>query len=70
MDADHKTADPSSKDFTYDYAAVDGPINKNNGMRRVGTLEGKSDREEQIGNAMDTNENDKSSHIYHVLQEP
>ena len=75
VDADHKTADPPLQDFTYDYAAVDGPMNKNDGKRTGGTPEDdeefQHDKEEQTGEIMDTSQStNRPPHKYHVLEEP
>ena len=75
VDADHKTADPSFQNFAYDYAVVDGPMNKNDVMRREGTSESdekhQHDSQEQLGETMDTSESSKPpEHNYVVLEEP
>ena len=75
VDADHKTADPPPKDFTYDSAVADGPMNNNDETRREDTPEDnkelQDDREEQIGETEDTSQSTKRlPHKYHVLEGP
>ena len=73
VDIDHNTGDPSFQDFAYDYAAVDGPMNKNDVMRREGTPESdekhQQDGQEQLGETMDTGDSTKSPENNYVVLE-
>lgn len=75
VDTDHKTADPPPQDFTYDYAVVDGPMNKNDAKRSGSTPGGheelQHEKEEQTEQTMDTSQStNRPPHKYHVLEGP
>ena len=73
VDVDHNTGDPLFQDFAYDYAAVDGPMNENDVMRREGTSESdekhQQDSQEQLGETMDTGDSTKSPENNYVVLE-